>query len=43
MKLIEQSLLEIPRTEENIEIVAELEREFKEIITKLYIRIKRLI
>ncbi len=36
MKLIEQSLLEIPRTEENIEIVAELEREFKEIITKLY-------
>ena len=36
MKLIEQSLLEIPRTEENKEIVAELEKEFKEIITKLY-------
>ena len=36
MKLIEQSLLEIPRTEGNIEIVAELEREFKEIIKKLY-------
>ena len=36
MKMIEKSLVLMERTEENKEIIAELEKEFKEIISKLY-------
>ena len=36
MKMIEKSLVEMEKTEENKEIIAELEKEFKEIISKLY-------
>ena len=36
MKMIEKSLVEMEKTEENKEIIIELEKEFKEIISKLY-------
>ena len=36
MKMIEKSLVLMERTEENKEIILELEKEFKEIISKLY-------
>ena len=36
MKMIEKSLVLMERTEENKEIIIELEKEFKEIISKLY-------
>lgn len=36
MKMIEKSLVLMERTEENKEIIVELEKEFKEIISKLY-------
>ena len=36
MKMIEKSLVLMVRTEENKEIILELEKEFKEIISKLY-------